>query len=270
VVVAHEDQVAEHRDLAVVRVRVVRVVLAQDAAAAHLHVVQRIAHVDLVDARLRALDDVVVLRGAVQLLVDDQPVVLGHEARAVAQVVAVHLRAAVARGDMQVPAVEAGRVIERRGAHDGVEHLGVERIGDVQARETAVAFHRGEHHVVAHREDRADAKAAELARGHRVGLARAAVGDHGVGGVGRIDDEDAPARRGHVQVGRLPPELPGHVLVVAAVDAGQRELLHLLDVVDVGEVPELHAVDAGQHHVGLAADLRGAEGVRLAKLLGAL
>jgi hypothetical protein len=269
VVVAHEDEVAEHRDLAVVRVREVRIVLAQDAAAAHLHVVERIAHVDLVDARLRALDHVVVLRGAVELLVDDEPVVLGHEARAVAQVVAVHLGAAVARGGVQVPAVEAGRVVERRGAHDGIEHLGVERIGDVQARETAVAFHRGQHHVVAHREDRADAEAAEFAGGHRVGLAGAAVRDHGVRRVPRIDDEDAPACRGHVQVGRLPPELPGHVLVVAAVDAGQCQLLHLLDVVDVGEVPELDAVDAGQHHVRLAADLGGAEGVRFAELLGA-
>ncbi|MNP98349.1 hypothetical protein D3C85_109640 [compost metagenome] len=269
VVVAHEDEVAEHRDLAVVRMREVRVVLAQDAAAAHFHVVERVAHVHLVDAGLRALDHVVVLRGAVELFVDDEPVVLGHEARAVAQVVAVHLGAAAARGGVHALAVEAGRVIERRGAGDGIEHLGVERVGDVQARETAVAFHRGQHHVVAHREDRAEPEAAEFAGGHRVGLAGAAVGDHRVRGVRRVDDEHAPAGRGHVQVGRLPPQLPGHVLVVARVDAGQRQLLHLLDVVDVGEVPELDAVDAGQHDVGLAADLRGAEGMGLAEFLGA-
>ncbi|MNK98990.1 hypothetical protein D3C87_1193700 [compost metagenome] len=269
VVVADVDQVAERRHLAMVGAREIGMRRCEQSAAPDLDVVERVAHIDLVDVVLRALEHEVVLRAAVQLLVDHQPVVLGHEARAVAQVVAVHLAAALLCGGVDLLAVEAGGVVAGGGPGDGVEHLGIQRVRDVQAGEAAGVGHGRQHHVVAHGEDRSHAKAAELARRYRVGLAGAAVREHCVRGVCGVDDEHALLRRRHVQVGRLPPQLPAHVVVVALVDVGQHQLLHLLDVVDVGEVPELHAEDAGHGDVLLAADGGDADGMRLPQFLGA-
>ena len=82
-VVAHENQVAEGCDLTVVGVRLVARPDGEHAAAPYLHMLCRIAHVHFVNAILRTLEDVVILRTAIQLLIDHKTVVLRHEAAAI-------------------------------------------------------------------------------------------------------------------------------------------------------------------------------------------
>ncbi len=192
-IVANEQQIAERRDLAMVRMRLRVRAGREHATAANFDVLQWVADIDLVNFELRALEHIVVLRGAVQLLVDDKPVVLGDKTAAVLQVVAEHACAAATHRTVQAQPIKTGRVVERGGAH-GVEHLRVQRVGNIQAGDAVRAFHRGQHQVIAHREDGADAEPPKLTGRHGVGLAGAAIRKHRIRRVMRVDDVQAVVR----------------------------------------------------------------------------
>ena len=229
------------------------------------------AGVVLPEIPLPAEKEVVVLRGAVEPEGGQAGSLDQGERRWIGQVLAEHLDSGgdPPRCAVDAPAVETGRVVLAGfRSWDGVEQHRVQGIADVKARPSLFGLHARGDQVVAHREQRPDAEAAVLGRGHGVAAPMAAVRDERCRRIARVDDVEALARGGHVQVRRLPGGLPSDVRIVAARHPRQHQLRLPVNVVHVGEVPELDAVRALDGEVDRAADPGRRQAVRLPELAG--